>query len=329
MASKHFSALDFSDREPEQAFDDMNSQYLGENQPSHLRRNKTERWRLQGLQQTLATKSMIDVQVQPKTLREKWNIWMINEGGKQLFFAVWIFLHLLVAAFGALNYQLSDNLANARATFGLGYSTSFKPCLFCFFHPGSILAFARSAALVLYVDVIFILLPVCRNFISLLRQTPLNDIIPFDKSVTFHKATGWSIVVWTIVHISSHMFNFVMLAKADPDAKTFGARIIVFLSANFATGPGVTGWIMTACLAIMVWFATEGRRGAHFERFWYSHHLFIPFFVCWQLHGMFCMIKPDRPPYCSWNNIGLFWVRFYNVTVHRSLMHAIFSVIGW
>jgi hypothetical protein len=24
---------------------------------------------------------------------------------------------------------------------------------------------------------------------------------------------------------------------------------------------------------------------------------------------MFCMIKPDRPPYCSWNTIGVFWVR--------------------
>lgn len=36
------------------------------------------------------------------------------------------------------------------------------------------------------VDVAFILFPVCRNFISLLRRTPLNDIVPFDKNITFH-----------------------------------------------------------------------------------------------------------------------------------------------
>jgi hypothetical protein len=36
-------------------------------------------------------------------------------------------------------------------------------------------AIARSAALVLHIDVIFILLPVCCNFISLLRRAPLNQ----------------------------------------------------------------------------------------------------------------------------------------------------------
>ena len=163
----------------------------------------------------------------------------------------------------------------------------------------------------LHVDVIFILLPICRNFISMLRRTPLNQVIPFDKSVTFHKATAWSMVFWTVVHVVAHMVNFGRLAKADPNAKGAGGVAVAFLSANFATGPGVTGWIMTACLGIMVFFAVEKRRRAHYERFWYSHHLFVLFFVAWQLHGMFCMIKPDRPPFCSFNNIGVFWVTLF------------------
>lgn len=82
---------------------------------------------------------------------------------------------------------------------------------------------------------------------------------------------------------------------------------IGFIGANFLTGPGATGWIMTICLAIMVWYAREKPRRAKFERFWYSHHLFIVFFTAWQLHGMFCMIQPDRPPYCSANQVGVFW----------------------
>lgn len=169
-------------------------------------------------------------------------------------------------------------------------------------------AIARTAALILHVDVIFILLPICRNFISILRRTPLNHFIPFDKNITFHKATGWSLAVWTLVHVAAHMVNFAELAMADPDAKGAGGKIVAFLAANFATGPGATGWIMTVCLGVMILFATEKRRRSNFERFWYSHHLFIPFFICWQLHGMFCMIKPDRPPFCSFNNIGVFWV---------------------
>ncbi|KAA1471994.1 NADPH oxidase [Dentipellis sp. KUC8613] len=285
------SGFDFADKPP--AFDehpDLANYATGRNQPSHLQRNKTERRRLQGLQRSdTAASRRAPVVYKPKTLSEKWNLWMINEGGRRLFFAVWILLHLLVAVFGFLNYQFKDNLTGARKTFGITFTI------------------ARTAALVLHVDVIFILLPVCRNFISILRRTPLNQIIPFDKNITFHKATAWSIVIGSVVHIVAHMFNFAKLAIADPDAKTGSQRFVAFLIANFATGPGATGWIMTAALGIMVWYAMEKRRRARFEAFWYTHHLFIVFFIGWQLHGMFCMIQPDRPPYCSWNTIGVFW----------------------
>ena len=40
-----------------------------------------------------------------------------------------------------------------------------------------------------------------------------------------------------------------------------------FLEFNFVTGPGLTGWIMWLALGIMVWFAMEKRRRAHFERY--------------------------------------------------------------
>lgn len=290
MALKRSDSFDFSDgrRSQFEEHPDLNIDADGL-QPAHLQRNKTERRRLQGLQRSNTASSRVVKPYEPKTFVEKWQHWMINEGGKRIFFFVWVFLHLLVAVLGGLHYGLKDNLTNARATFGITFTI------------------ARAAALVLHIDVIFILLPVCRNFISLLRRTPLNHIIPFDKNITFHKATAWSIVAGTVVHIVAHMVNFTKLALADPDAKTGGAKFVVFLNTNFATGPGVTGWIMTAALGIMVFFAMEKRRRANFERFWYSHHLFIVFFICWQLHGMFCMIKPDRPPYCSWNTIGVFW----------------------
>ncbi|KIK07073.1 hypothetical protein K443DRAFT_673646 [Laccaria amethystina LaAM-08-1] len=288
MAAYRTSGFDFSDNAPNGNLEQHPDLAANAAQPVHLQRNKTERRRLQGLQRSLTASSM-KKPAEPKTLRERFGIWMINEGGRQLFFGVWIFLHLLVAVFGFINYQLKDNLVDARALFGVTFTI------------------ARTAALILHIDVIFILLPVCRNFVSLLRRTPLNDIIPFDKNITLHKATAWSIVAGTAVHIVAHMVNFYKLAMADTDAKTTGQRVIAFLQANFVTGPGVTGWIMTASLGIIVFFSSEKRRRAHFERFWYSHHLFVVFFINWQLHGMFCMIKPDRPPYCSSDTIGVFW----------------------
>lgn len=131
MAPRHFSDLDFSDGNS--ALDNMNSNYLGMDEPSHIQRNKSERRRLQGLQRAptvLATRAP----VQPKKFNEKWDLWMINEGGRQLFFAVWIVLHLLVAAFGTVNYQLKDNLVNARAAYGLSFSAWCQHFfLFCCF----------------------------------------------------------------------------------------------------------------------------------------------------------------------------------------------------
>ncbi|KAF7798141.1 hypothetical protein EIP86_009357 [Pleurotus ostreatoroseus] len=308
FAPKRSSGLDFSDGKVP-ALEQHPDVALNGSQPSHLQRNKTERRRLQGLQRVNSTAAAKVTAYEPQTWKEKWDRWMINEGGRRLFFFVWIFLHILVYTLGAMHYSLKDNLVGSRATFGETFGewpscTEAKLVFLMFYY----LVIARTAALVLHVDVIFILLPVCRNFISLVRRTPLNHYIPFDKNITFHKATAWSIVFGTVVHIVAHMFNFAKLAFADPDATTPAKRFVAFLAANFATGPGITGWIMTAALFIMVWYAMEKRRRARFEVFWYTHHLFIVFFINWQLHGMFCMIKPDRPPYCSYNTIGVFWV---------------------
>jgi NADPH oxidase len=90
-------------------------------QPSHLQRNKTERRRLQGLQRTLTTSSATKGAPEQKGWKDRFDVWMINEGGKQLFFGVYIFLHLLVAVFGFMHYQLKDSSQGARDTFGFTF----------------------------------------------------------------------------------------------------------------------------------------------------------------------------------------------------------------
>lgn len=262
---------------------------------STLQRNKTERVRLQGLMRT-GTNNSTDNGAPPpskmrdETLMDKWHTWLINGGRAWLVFAAYIFLHVLVFIMGFMHYQLKDNQKVVRSIVGLGFP------------------FARTAALVLHVDVVFILFPICRNFISLLRQTPLNYFIPFDDNIKFHIATAWSIVFFSAVHIIAHMYNFTVLAIVLSKGTTTNP-VVQFLILNFATGTGMTGWIMTAALGVMVWFAVEKRRrrpNGGFEKFWYWHHLFIVFFICWQLHGMFCMIKPDNGV-CSYNVVGVFW----------------------
>lgn len=192
----------------------------------------------------------------------------------------------MVFSFGFLNYQLKDTLTTARSTFGLTYPI------------------ARAAALVLHLDVSLILFPVCRTLISLGRQTPLNGVIQFDKNITFHKTIAWSIVFFSWLHVIAHWNNFAQIA-AKNDLGFAG-----WLLANFVTGPGWTGYIMLVALMCIVVTSVEKMRRANFERFWYTHHLFIVFFFFWSIHGAFCMIQPDIAPFCTGfgaGAVGVFW----------------------
>ena len=195
-------------------------------------------------------------------------------------------LHGLVFAFASVNYALKDNLQIARDTFGFTFTV------------------ARAAALVLHLDVALILFPVCRTLISLARQTPLNGIIQFDKNITFHKVTAWSIVFWSWVHTIAHWNNFAQVAARN-NLGFYG-----FLLANLASGPGWTGYVMLTALMGMAFTSREKPRRANYERFWYTHHMFIVFFFFWSIHGAFCMIQPDFAPFCvatGASAVGVFW----------------------
>jgi predicted ferric reductase len=197
------------------------------------------------------------------------------------FVAVFALLHGMVFAFGFMNYFLKDTLSGARSIFGITYPI------------------ARAAALVLHVDVALILLPVCRTLISLARQTPLNGVIQLDRNIAFHKLVAWSIVFFAWVHTLAHWNNYAQLAAKE------GLGFVGFLVANLVTGPGWSGYIMLVALMAMVFSSVEKKKKANYERFWYTHHMFIVFFIFWSIHGEFCMIKQDTAPFC--NGVGVFY----------------------
>ncbi|KAK4703689.1 hypothetical protein P7C70_g2528, partial [Phenoliferia sp. Uapishka_3] len=279
-----YSGLDFSDgplRQPPLEFAvplTPPPSFLAE-QMAAPRRNISEKERLQAL---MRPASMISVGGSERAVspvgymskRNQFRAWMVNEGtsiclflfasdsyswvsegSRRIFVGVWVFLHGLVFALGYLNYSRKDNLNNVRALFGVGYPI------------------ARSAALVLHFDVAFIMFPICRNFISLLRRGPLNGVIPFEKNITFHKAVAWSIVFFSFVHVGAHVVNVYWLVCSLTSSTS--ERIKAYILTNLITGPGLTGWIMNVCLAIMVWYARDSKKKTNFEKFWYSHHLFI------------------------------------------------------
>ncbi|POS85983.1 Riboflavin synthase [Erysiphe pulchra] len=247
---------------------------------------KSERSRWPPLTRMLMSGELSNNRPKELSNRERFDRWMVNEGYRRFFVFVFAAIHAMVFIFGFMNYQIKDNLTKARSTFGLTYPI------------------ARAAALTLHFDVAIILFPVCRTLISLARQTPLNGIIQFDKNITFHKLTAWSIVFFSWVHTIAHWNNFAQISAKN------NLGFAGWLLANFVTGPGWTGYVMLTALMLMVVTSVEKARRANFERFWYTHHMFIVFFFFWSIHGAFCMIQPDFAPYCigiGSSAIGVFW----------------------
>ncbi|KAK3821527.1 MAG: FAD-binding domain-containing protein [Benniella sp.] len=168
---------------------------------------------------------------------------VFNEGPRALFLCFWCLLQCLIFYLSFEIYNRSTHFSRARATLGMT------------------LGIARSSAAVINFDCGLILFSVCRNLISVLRSTFLNDIVPFDKNILFHKTVAWSIVI--------------------------------FSSMAFLTGPGATGHALVLILFLMVTSSVECVRRKGFEALWFTHHLFILFFIILMFHGAFCFIHAD------------------------------------
>lgn len=242
-----------------------------------------KRQRITPLSRLLQSGELRSLESSPRwALMDKFNRWRVNDAPQHILTGLFALLHAMLFGLFFVNYYYTEQLVTARATFGVSYVVS------------------RSAAQVLHVDMALVLFPICRSFISILRRTPLQGIIPFDKNVTFHKMTAYSIVTFTCIHVAGHWHNFAQLATKQ------GVGLVGFLKLNFLTGPGWSGYIMLVALMAMLFTSLEGPRRRSYGRFWTVHHLFIMFFAFWSIHGAFCMIKRDTTP-VSCSSDGSFW----------------------
>ncbi|CAB4006217.1 cytochrome b-245 heavy chain-like [Paramuricea clavata] len=125
-----------------------------------------------------------------------------------------------------------------------------------------------------------------------------------DKNIKFHRFIAYVICLFTVIHISAHVFNFENLVRAYDGSSLQHSLSIMDDIGNktyinpvrnqnsdtptevFRTVAGVSGFLITIALILMVTSSTELLRRSYFEVFWYTHHLFSVFFVGLIVHGM-------------------------------------------
>nr|ACJ02085.1 respiratory burst oxidase protein B variant beta [Zea mays] len=162
---------------------------------------------------------------------------------------------------------------------------------------------AKDAAETLKLNMAIILLPICRNTITWLRNTRARAL-PFDDNINFHKTIAAAIVVGIILHAGNHLVcDFPRLINSSnekyaPLGQYFGETKPTYFTLVKGV-EGITGVIMVICMIIAFTLATRWFRRSlvklpkpfdkltGFNAFWYSHHLFIVVYLALIVHGQF------------------------------------------
>ncbi|KAL6177319.1 hypothetical protein ACLB2K_048845 [Fragaria x ananassa] len=170
---------------------------------------------------------------------------------------------------------------------------------------GYCLLTAKGAAETLKFNMALVLLPVCRNTITWLRNTRLGFFVPFDDNINFHKSIAAAIVIGVILHAGNHLAcDFPRLIKVPESVyeeylhDDFGTHKPTYF--DLVKGAeGVTGILMVICMAIAFTLATKWFRRSliklpkpfnrltGYNAFWYSHHLFVIVYALLVIHGVF------------------------------------------
>ncbi|RZC60432.1 hypothetical protein C5167_022190 [Papaver somniferum] len=164
---------------------------------------------------------------------------------------------------------------------------------------------AKGAAETLKFNMALILLPVCRNTITWLRnKTKLGVVVPFDDNLNFHKVIAVGIAIGTALHVIAHLAcDFPRLLRASEEAyepmEPFFGKEQPESYWWFVKGiEGVTGIIMVVLMIIAFTFASPWFRRNRiklpwpftgltgFNMFWYTHHLFIIVYTLLIVHGI-------------------------------------------
>ncbi|TKY73730.1 Respiratory burst oxidase-like protein C [Spatholobus suberectus] len=165
---------------------------------------------------------------------------------------------------------------------------------------GHCVCMAKGAAETLKLNMAIILLPVCRNTITWLRnKTKLGIMVPFDDNLNFHKI--------------SH-------------------QVIGTLSNQWE---GVTGIIMVVLMAIAFTLASPWfRRGlvklpkplnnlTGFNAFWYSHHLFVIVYALLIVHGIKLYLTKEWYKKTTWMYLAIPIIIYVLERLTRALRSSI------
>uniref|UniRef100_A0A8C9J9E3 NADPH oxidase 2 n=1 Tax=Panthera tigris altaica TaxID=74533 RepID=A0A8C9J9E3_PANTA len=230
--------------------------------------------------------------------------WVENEGLSIFVILIWLGMNVFLFVWYYRFYALRRTFFYTQKLLGIA------------------LPLARAPAACLNFNCMLILLPVCRNLLSFLRgssaccSTRIRRQL--DRNLTFHKMVAWMIALHTAIHTIAHLFNVEWCVDArsnnsDPYSIALSdlgdkpnETYLNFARQRFKNPEGglyvavtrlagITGIVITLCLILIITSSTKTIRRSYFELFWYTHHLFVIFFIGLAIHGAERIVRGQTP----------------------------------
>ncbi|KAJ8272251.1 hypothetical protein COCON_G00111100 [Conger conger] len=150
----------------------------------------------------------------------------------------------------------------------------------------------------------YMLLTVCRNLITLCRETFLNHYIPFDAAIDLHRWMAMTAVILAVIHSLGHVVNVYIFSVSN---LSILACLFPKVFSNdgfelpkkwswwfFNTVPGMSGILLLLVLSLMYVFASRYFRRISFRGFWVTHYLYVVLYILTVIHGSYALIQEPR-----------------------------------
>ncbi|XP_014669047.1 PREDICTED: dual oxidase-like [Priapulus caudatus] len=202
--------------------------------------------------------NVFHVEVKRSLIKKKWNAFItFMEDNRQKVFYLTLFYCICLALFAEryAHYCVLSENNDLRRVMGHGICVT------------------RGAAHVMSFTFSLLLLTVCRHIITALRDTVINQYIPLDSALEFHKIVACTSAFFTAVHSVGHIINMyhvttqpiehlMCLFKEITFPSTFQPNFVYFL---YKTVTGLTGLILVAICYILFYLRHARRTSARLQ----------------------------------------------------------------
>ncbi|KAL7042509.1 hypothetical protein ACKWTF_001170 [Chironomus riparius] len=218
---------------------------------------------------------------------EKWDTYTtFLEENRQNIFYLFLFYVVTIALFVErfIHYSFMAEHTDLRHIMGVG------------------IAITRGSAAALSFCYSLLLLTMSRNFLTKLKEFPIQQYIPLDSHIQFHKIAACTALFFSLLHTVGHIVNFYHVSTQSHENLRCLTKEVHFASDYkpditfwlFKTLTGTTGVALFIIMCIIYAFAHPTIRKRAYKFFWTTHSLYILLYILSLLHGLARISGPPR-----------------------------------